>query len=287
MKMMRSILALIVACALLPSCKKEYSVEGGVNNGGNPPLGSNCRVNQVVQLDSASRRGLASFTTFFNATGQGTRVVTYDSIQDANLFTSDIAYSGDTMRVNAHEYFLLSSSKRASSFHTYQNPADTSSGAVTFVYSYDGSGYMSRKDIFVKGVPVPAVRFTYTWGGGNLTGVEGAVVVPGLEQKLFTAKMEYDATKKVKNFINFFPDGYDNFPYTMTLDLGMKSRNALVKLTASNYDNLGNISQTVTTTFTGHVFSPDGYLVEWMAKGDEPASSGLPVGLTRFNYLCK
>ena len=281
---MKSSYLFAALCLLLASCQKEYSVEGGSN--GNA-LGSNCRVSQILQLDSNSRQGLTSFNTFFNGSDQATRVVTYDSIQQATLFTANLTYTGDTLRVNPREYFLLNPNKRAASFHTYQDPTDTASGAVTFIYTYDVAGYMSKKEIFVAGVPIPAIRFNYTWGGGNLLSVDGNVVVPGLEKKLFTAFMEYDETKTVKNFIPIFPEGYENFPYVMALDLGLKSKNALVNLSASNYDDQGNVSQTITTTFSKHVFSTDGYLLEWTANGDEPASTALPSGLTHFSYKCR
>jgi hypothetical protein len=285
MNIMRSSYTILAAtCLFLASCQKEYSVENGGNGGNN--IGSNCRVSQIVQLDSNTRKGLASFNTYFNGSGQGTRVVDWDSVQNSALFTSDIVYSGDTMRVNANEFFLLASNKRVNSFHTFQNPADTASGALTFAYSYDASGYMSKKEIFVNGIAIPAVRFTYTWGGGNLLKVDGDVVVPGMVQKLFTASMEYDGTKTVKNFIPVFPDGYENFLYVMALDMGLKSRNPLTKMTASNYNAQGTIDQTVTTTFSKHVYSTDGYLLEWVASGDDPASTALPSGLTRFSYKC-
>jgi hypothetical protein len=284
MNTMRSSYLIAALCLLLASCQKEYSVEGG-NNGNT--LGSNCRVSQIIQLDSNTRQGLTSFTTLFNGSDQATRVITYDSVQQAALFSANITYSGDTMRVNPREYFLLNPSKRATSFHTYQDPTDTASGAVTFVYTYDVAGYLSKKEIFVAGVPLPAIRFTYTWGGGNLLSVEGDVVVPGLEKKLFTATMEYDETKTVKNFIPIFPEGYENFPYVMAVDLGLKSKNALVLLSANNYNDQGNVNQTITTTFSNHVFSTDGYLLEWVARGDDPASTALPSGLTRFAYKCR
>ena len=98
--------------------------------------------------------------------------------------------------------------------------------------------------------------------------------------------MEYDGTKTVKNFIPVFPDGYENFLYVMALDMGLKSRNPLTKMTASNYNAQGTIDQTVTTTFSKHVYSTDGYLLEWVASGDDPASTALPSGLTRFSYKC-
>jgi len=287
MKNMRSFtLISALLCLLLASCKKEYSVENGGANGG-ITVGNNCRMSQIVQLDSVSGQGWTSFSTIFNSADQATRVVSFDSLQDVPLFSANITYAGDTMRVNPNEYFLLAANKRVSSFHTYQDPSDTSSGAVTFVYNYDAARYMIKKEIFVASIPVPAIRFDYVWGGGNLLDIDGNVVLPGLEKKLFMASLEYDATKTVKNFIPVFPDGYENFAYVMALDMGLKSRNVLSRITANNFNDQGDIDQTITTVFNHYVFSTDGYLLEWVAEGDAPSSTALPAGLTRFSYKCK
>ena len=276
----------ILSLLLLASCKKEYSVENGYDPN-NPPLGTNCRLSRIIQADSATGIGLGSFSTVFDANFLGTSVVIYDSIQGSAQFTANLSYRGDTIHVDTNEYFLLGANKRALSFHSHQDPADSTSPSLDFVYSYDGSGYMVQKEIFVHGVGVPAVRFTYTWANGNLVGVVGNVVFPGQEQKLFSATMEYDLTHTVKNFINIFPDGYEHSPYVMAVDLGTKCRNPLIKLTADNYDSSGNVTDSVVTTFSGHKYSTDGYLVEWMASGDAPATGILPPGLTKFRYTCK
>jgi hypothetical protein len=287
MQINKKIIAIALVSCIVLSCKKEYSVENGPFDPNNPKIGANCRLSQIVEVDSSSGAGFGSLNAYFNANDQVTRVSTFDSVQGLTIYNADITYSGDTMRVNAQEYFILDASQKAMEFHTFQDPVDTSSGKITFVYSYLASGHLAKKEIFVGGIPIPAVRFTYTWSGDNLTSVEGLVVVPGAEQKLFSAIMTYDNTQTVKNFIPIFPDGFETVPYIMAINLGLTSRNVLTSLSASNYDNSGNLSQTLTTTFTGQKFSPDGYLVEWMASGDLPANSGLPTGLTRFHYHCK
>ena len=279
-------LVAILSLAMLASCKKEYSVENGYDPN-NPPLGANCRLNRITQADSATGVGLGSFSTSFDANFLATRVSIFDSIQNAVQFSANLTHSGDTIHVDTNEYFLLGSNKRALSFHTHQDPADSTSPSLDFVYNYDGSGYMTKKEVFVHGVPTPAVRFTYTWANGNLVGVEGNVVFPGQEQKLFSATMEYDLTHAAKNFINIFPDGYEHASYVMAVDLGSRNRNVLSKLTASNYDSSGNVSDSVVTTFSDYKFSSDGYLLQWIASGDVPATGVLPPGLTKFGYACK
>jgi hypothetical protein len=284
--MNRLIGSLAILCLVsLYSCKKEYSIENGYDPN-NPPLGNNCKLSGIIQADSATGIGLNSFTTTFDANFKGTYVVLWDSVQGSAQFSANLAYNGDTLRVDANEYFLLGTNKRTLSFHTHQNPADSTTPALDFLYTYDGGGYMTKKEVYINGINIPAVRFTYTWTSGNLTGVEGDIVVPGQEQKLFTATMEYDLSRTIKNFINIFPDGYEHAPYVMALDLGTKSKNPLTRMAATNYDSSGNATSTVATTFINQKYSADGYLLQWLAEGDAPAIGILPPGLTKFHYTC-
>lgn len=271
---------------LLVSCKKEYSVENGYDPN-NPPLGNNCRVSTIVQADSATGIGLGSYATTFDANFLATRLEVYDSLQGTSLYNISFSRTGDTLRVNANEFFVLGSNKRALSFHSRLDPADPNSPSIEYVYTYDGSGYMTKKELFQSGIPIPAVRFEYTWANGNLQSVEGNIIVPGQEAKLFSATMQYDLTRTIKNFIPLFPDGYEHFLYDMAVDLGTNSRNPLTRMEATYYDGAGNVTATVTNLFTGHVYSVDGYLKEWYVVGDAPIISTLAPGMNKFKYTCK
>lgn len=271
---------------VLTSCKKEYSVENGYDPN-NPPIGNNCRLSRIVQADSATGIGLGSFNTLFDANLQATSLNVYDSLQATSLYNVTLLRSGDTLHVNANEYFLLGANKRVLSFHSHLDPADANSPSVNYIYTYDGAGYLIKKELFQAGFNFAAVRFVYTWANGNLTSVEGDIVVPGQEAKLFSATMQYDATRTIKNFMPLFPDGYEHFLYDMAVDLGTRNRNPLIRMDATYYDGSGNPVTNVTNLFSGHKYSADGYLVEWYVTGDSPIISTIAPGLNKFGYTCR
>jgi hypothetical protein len=283
----RSGLVVALLSFLIFSCSKEESADNGGNpgGGGQPPIGTNCKVNQVIAADSATGRGLLSIFTAFNTAGLGTSVRVYDSTNGTVPFESTLQYIGDTIRISPTDYFLRDGSGRVAKFVTVE---DFGSGPeeASITYQYDASGYLAKREISIASIPIPFIRFAYTWSGQNLAAVSGDVIVPGFEQKVLTAQLEYDATLTAKNLFPIFPDGFETSFYIMALNLGKASKNLVKKITLNTYDENGNLDQTFVTNISKYVFSSDGYLTEWYAQGDDISGAGIPAGRSQFKYFC-
>jgi prepilin-type processing-associated H-X9-DG protein len=281
---MKKILTAILAMSLMISCSKELSEENG---GGNqlPPVGNNCKLSQITDIDSVSKEGLYSIFTRFNTSGQGTRVEFYDSILQASQFEANLSYSGDTIRISPIEYFLKDASGRVKEYRVIEFDG-VDLDTLTFRYTYDGSGYMSKKELFDGNIPVPLFRFTYTWQNGNMVYVDGSVAISGLTQKILTASLEYDGAT-AKNFIPIFPDGFETSPYIMALNLGTASRNLPKRITLTFFNEAGNPDEVYETRYGSFLFSSDGYLTEWTVTGAEAGGMPFSEGRQRFSYFCR
>jgi hypothetical protein len=278
-----SVLSVLV---IISSCSKETSIENGGNTSGGGALGTNCRVNTIIAADALSGTGLYSLFTNFNGAMQATRIEAYDSIRAAMDASENLVYKGDTIIVNASEYFVTDANKRVSKFYTRLDPADPSSEQIIYGYTYNTAGYLVSKSVSIQSIPLPFILITYTWAGGNLVKIDGLTTVPGSPQKVLTANLEYDGTKTAKNFIQVMPDGFEISFYIMALDLGKKSINVIKKVNMTIYDEQGAPAVTYNTTITDLKFSTDGYLTEWFAGGDSIDGLGIFDGRTIFKYIC-
>ena len=272
---------------ILFSCSKEESIEIG----GNPPapggaLGNNCKVNTIIAADSLTGKGLFSLYTYFNADRLATRVEAYDSVKLSMEAAADLTYKGDTIRVGQSEYFVTDAGKRISKFYTRLDPSDPSSDEYIFNYTYDAAGYLKEKTVSMAALPVPLVKFVYTWTGGNLVRIEGNTAIPGFIQKVLTAELTYDASKAAKNFIPVMPDGFETFLFMMAVDIGKTSANVVKTISMTTYDDNGAPADIYNTLIKDVKFSTDGYITEWFAQGDGFDALGIFNGRTLFKYSC-
>jgi hypothetical protein len=285
--MMRKYWFYMVAFLFLFSCAKEKSLENGPGViPVDPPLGNNCIVNQIITADSLTGQGLFSYYTKFNLSVLAEKVEVFDSITGIMQFEGNIQHKGDTIRISSTDYFLTDANKRVKGFRTSDfsgSPGDT----LSYVYKYDGNGYLVEKEIFITGIVFPIMRYSYVWSGQNLVAIDGVVAVPGVTQKVLTVTLEYDAAQTAKNFLQVMPDGFETALYIMALDLGKKSRSLVKKYVVTLYDDLGALDEVYTMNFSNYKFSSDGYLTEWYAVGEDAGGTPFQGGRTLFKYFCK
>lgn len=277
--------AILLFAFVLASCTKEKSFETGEAN---PVyLGNDCRISTIASLDTATGFGIASHTTFFNPAQVATGTFIFDSTSNTALFNAGFTYRGDTMLVGDGRYFVRNATTgRVTKFIGPQDPEDPQSDTLEVLFSYNPEGNLIKKDYFIKGVPVPVFRSTYTYTAGNLTQSKFEIVLPGFESKLSEADLEYNTAQTVRNFLYVLPDGSLTAPYIMALNLGTPSKNVLTKMTTRYYDN-NVLDETLTTTYRNYKFSRDGYVLELIADGDYQEGTGILFGKTKFSYSCK
>lgn len=274
-----------VLALLLVQCKKEKSFETGETN----PiyLGSNCKLSAITAIDSVGGFGIAAHTTFFNTSNEATGTVIFDSISNTSLFNATFTYRGDTMLVGNGSYFVRNRfTQRVTEFVGPEDPNDPLSDTLQIMFSYNAEGNLIRKDYFIKGLPLPLFRSTYIYTAGNLTQSKFEIVVPGFEQTLIEAELEYNTNQTARNFLYILPDGIFTAPFIMALNLGTPSRNVPTQLITRYYEN-GTLSETLRTTYRDYKFSRDGYILELTAEGDYQEATGIMNGKTKFSYSCR
>ena len=149
---MKKIWIPLLCVMTLLSCQKELSLEGGGGNSGQPIIGDNCKVNQIITADSLTGLGLFSIYTRFTPLGDADKVEVYDSISGSMQYQTTIQYKGDTARVSSTEYFLLDANKRVRGFHSIDFSGGTPD-TLRYVYNYDANGYLLNKELFLSGIP--------------------------------------------------------------------------------------------------------------------------------------
>jgi hypothetical protein len=99
--------------------------------------------------------------------------------------------------------------------------------------------------------------------------------------------LEFDLTAARKSWLHLFPDFFEGYNYLQTFPFGKKSNYPVKSITTNIYDiNDGSVLDTWATTFSGYVFSQDGFILQTTAKG-RPATRARPViRHNKLDYQC-
>jgi hypothetical protein len=279
---MRITSLLFVMLAMLASCSKEYSNENGAI------ISNECRLSSIAAADSLSGKSFFALNTKFGTNDVANYIEVFDSVNSTSDPREDLVYSGDTVKLGTSgSYAILDGAKRVKLLYSPAPPSTFQIPSLTYNYTYDAGGFLTLKTISFSGLPIPAVRFTYTWNANNLVKVEGVSVILGTSTTLLSATMTYDAGKTVKNFIPIYPDGFESALYIMALNFGKPSKNLLKSVVLKTFDNTGAPLDTYSTNIKNALISGEGYLSEWYAEGDSFDALGLFGGLNKFGYRCK
>jgi hypothetical protein len=287
---MKKLLPLFFAIATVAffSCEKELSLENGGNVTNDNIIGADCRITKIVYADSATGIGKASLTAIINSSNKTTDVTVFDSLTATIDYNSVPVYIGDTIHINADEYFVLDAATlRVNKFHGLIDPTNPFSPQFDAVYTYNASGYLLGKTYSAPlinfGIPYLAVGYTYL--GGNLTGMTEIDLTTGNLNK--DAQLTYYNTNSPKNFLYLFTDEDDYAEYTQFLNFGIRSTNAVQNYKVRYY-NPGNIlSDSSVSTFSSYTKSIDNYVTSVIMKGDDQPSIPAVASKLKFSYKCK
>ncbi|MBX9783464.1 MAG: hypothetical protein K2X48_09245 [Chitinophagaceae bacterium] len=268
------------------SCKREKSIDSTTGTTGTPVfLGTNCRISQVLNVDSLSSIGLEAHNIFFNSTGVATRVQLIDSITNDVYLNDSYTYKGDTIFIAGVGYLLKNNTTgRISLFRGLEDPTDPLSDTIIINFTYNTSGFLTKAEYAYTFLPVTVLRSTYTYTGNNLTKARTDVLAPSFET-VITSDLEY-TSQPVRDFIYTIPDAYYTYPYLPAFNFGNKSANALKKVTTRYFDN-GVATDSAITTYKNFRLSADGYVLEFYADGDLQDGMGIYDGRTKFKYFCR
>jgi hypothetical protein len=274
----KSLFSIIIVVLFFTSCSKELSLEQGGNLELVGAPGQQCKISGIMAVDSASGKGLYNLFTGFNGTGVASFVQAVDSVNATIDFSTSFTYNKDTIFVGLNDYFVVDSLNRVKRF-----VSDT----LLYDYKYDASGYLTEKTFTYTTLGIPLITYSYQWINGNLINVTGFVSFLGLNQKIFESIIEYDNSKVAKKFIAIFPEGYETFPFIMGLDLGKKSQNLVSKISITEFDNTGAVTNNYVSIIKNVKYSLDGYITEWYVEGDGFDALGLFSGRNKFSYFCR
>lgn len=215
-----------------------------------------------------------------------TSISSYDSLLKKVDYNITVQKVGDSIALSTGEYFLLdASTKQVKYFSTRSDLQDPNSDKQLFQYSYDANGYLVKKLQFINGATVADYETNYTYSGGVLTTC--TVLAGSKKTVLLQSSLDYDLTVTKKAWMYLFTDFFEGYHYLQTFPFGKKSTNPVKSITTNIYDiNDGTILDTWTTTFSGYVYSQDGFILQTSAKGDLQQGLGLLFGTTKFEYQC-
>lgn len=268
----------------LNACRKEKSIESGDKN----PIfiGSNCRISQILSVDSLTGIGFDAHNAFFDAAGKPTGTELYDSLSNSIYFGSLFTYNADTAFVNSGEYFVNDAATgRVKEFKGLTDPSDPLSDTVQIIFSYDASGYLVKKDYYFFGMSVPLLRSTYSYSSSNLTRALLEYVFPTTEV-FIDAAVEYNTSQPANGMMYIFPDGFYTAQYNLSFNFGKRPVNTLKKVTTKLYSS-GVLTDSLVTNYSNYKLSRDNYVLELFAAGDFQDGMGIIDGRTKFSYYCR
>lgn len=266
------------------ACRKEKSIDTGDYN---PVfIGNNCRISQVLTIDSFAGIGFEAHNAFFDAAGKPTGTELYDSLTNSPYFTSAFTYRGDTVFVDSRQYFINDATTgRVKEYKGLEDPSDPFSDSIRITFTYNASGYLTKKEYYLFNIPIPLLRSTYTYSNGNLTKALLESLFPSTEV-IVDAAVEYNTAQQARELMYIFPDGYFTLPYNLSFNFGKRPVNTMKKVTTKIYD-AGVISDSLVTNYKNYKFSRDNYVLELFAEGDYQDGIGIIDGRTKFSYKCR
>ena len=274
--------------ALLSSCLKEFSEEGG-NTSGSDIIGADCRISKINYTDSSGIVSSGALAATINVSDLVTDITKFDSLTATIDFNSIPAYSPlkDTVYIDPYQYFILTGTTRlVTHLHSLVNPSDPFSPKLETDYAYDAAGYLLSKTTSASVLPgFPLYNVMYTYSAGNPVKMVYNDLFAG--NKLSDALMDYYVIVKPHNFIYVFPDEDTYSPFTQFLNFGTKPVNALKSVLLKNYDPGNVLRDSAVTNFTTYILSRDSYVLSVQVSGNNQPGIPAETGMMKFSYICK
>lgn len=252
-----------------------------------PLIPQNCAMLRMAQQNNGAGQPDFSITYTYDTSNRVIGVFAYDSAVSKLLAKQTFTYSGDTIRINAKQYFLTDLSGRIRHFHTLSDPGDNASDVYDYDYQYNDSGFLSVKNLYVNGTGKPDYITAYTYHGNVLTDCSMTVPAAG-NAVLLSASLNYNYEQNAQNWLYHFPDGFESYLYQQCFNYGRKSACPLKKVVTQLFDTgQKSVADQWTTTYTDYQFSTTGNIIAATATGDEQQGFAGFYGKTVFGYGCK
>jgi hypothetical protein len=291
---MKKILQLLMVSLVFASCQKELSDEiSGDPQQPNPaPNPTSCILDRISQLDQTGE-SLGFFGIDLNPNRQVTRFQSFDSAADASVYSFGVIRSGDTVKVNSDDYYVLDPANgnrvRAASLDL-SNLGLGGSGFILLSYVYNAAGQLITRNgslNIATPVPLPPVLVTtYTWQNGNLTRIVTRDAIQN--ETLIEGVYTYNTSLTVQDFTYYFADPIDNV-FELGLNFGVKPTNMIQTLTL-NTTNQNNDPVSDEYRFVNpEIDNSTRRVLRYVVETNPTTTVGLPnlyTGIHKTRYSC-
>lgn len=230
------------------------------------PAPTACKLSNLASYGLAGGEKIDAVSSQFNAQHQVIKTEVIDSSSQTGgtvVQSFNISYSPGRVDVGPNQYFTLDGSGRISEFHGQDNSTSVPIDAV-IKYTYDGSGYMTKAEMFAAAFPIiPLIVYTYEWTGGNL--VKVSIELTTGEKTV--VEYEYDASKTTKEFLTFNINP-EILLFQNAVNYGRNSTNVPVKSTWTEYDASNTATNTYVSEFKNYVLDANNYVTSFEITGD-------------------
>jgi YD repeat-containing protein len=190
------------------------------------------------------------------------------------------------MRVNSSDYFLLDATKRVKSFVSLigtGNQTDT----MIVQYSYDGAGYLTRRDLYIGRAPLPQFWYTNTWRNGDLVESEGFYRDITGPVRILYAVMQYDQSVNIKGYLLPIPDGFEVNRFLSAVNLGLTPQHLHTRTSITLFDPANQSQETFVNRLRSHVISSDGYIQAYTSYTEATPIDPADSFRVRVGYFCR
>ncbi|MES2372128.1 MAG: hypothetical protein V4557_06080 [Bacteroidota bacterium] len=251
-----------------------------------PPVGNKtCIISGISQRNSGTKAEFG-MTVLYDNNLNPVKVSIFDSVANTSLFTATLTYaSADSIAIDQYQYMKMDANKRIIAFITKSDLADIpNSDNYRYEYIYNTGGYLASKNLYINGSKLPNYTTVYSYTNNLVTGC----VMSAGNLKVLESTLSYDATISPKTMIYTFPDAFESYYYTATLNFGTRPAKPLMQVITKLYNpGNGTLLDTWTTNYSGYSIDSNGYLNGGTASGDLQQGMASFYGKTFFTYQCQ
>lgn len=286
------VLCFLAVAMAFYACSKSAPFVDTDPETGLPPVpltttGGECLLTKIAQKNSGSGKADNAFEIKRDIALLAQNISSYDSLSHKLEYNIQLQTAGDTLKLSTGEYFIINkTTKLVDYFFTWSDLTDPASDKQVYQYMYNTEGYLAKKYLFVNGSATAQYETMYTYDNNFL--LTGCTMYAGSKKdKLLETSLTYDMTSEKKKWVYLFPDFFESYRYLQALPFGKKGNYPVKDITTNIYDiTNGTVLDKWATTFSGYIYSQDGFILQTTAKGDLQQGLGLLFGTTRFEYQC-
>ena len=246
----------------------------------------NCYVASISRVSNGGSKIDFTMTVNFDFVNRPVKVTLFDSLRKVKEYEASIIYQSDAIKIGQLQSFKIDpTTQQIRNFITKADIADTKSDDYLYEYLYSDSGYLTSKNLYINGTKNPVYSTFYTYDNNLL--VSCKMVLAASNTTILESTITYDSSKEVKGGLYSFPDGFENYYFSFIFNYGRKMKYPVKTMVTKLYDGVGrNLLDTWSSSYSGYIFSTEGYITSVTQSGDLQQGFPLFYGKMSFSYNC-